>query len=300
MSDEAKKQKLVWIVIDTETTGLDPDKDRVVEISAVRWQRGQEPEVLVDTLVNPGIPIPPVASAIHHITDPDVVGAPLIGAVIDEIKAKIPPDADPIFCAHNAAFDRSMLPDLAHHRWLCTMRLAMHLWPTAPGHGNQVLRYWRKLEVPKDTPTHRAFGDILVTGRLLENEVAAYRAEVHPVVDPQAILEFADSPLWIYRMPFGKHRDWPVHTIPASYMRWALANASTMSTDLRATLERIQGNDSPPSWAIEAAATEASESMPPPEWAPVALALEKRFLDAKTNQRSVGDDQQQMPFSGSA
>lgn len=42
------------LFLDTETTGLSGQKDRIVEIAII----GEDGEVVIDTLVNPGIPIP--------------------------------------------------------------------------------------------------------------------------------------------------------------------------------------------------------------------------------------------------
>ncbi|MFJ2900325.1 exonuclease domain-containing protein [Streptomyces sp. NPDC087218] len=60
-----------YAILDTETTGLDYDS-RIVEI-AVTTAAGT---VLLDTLVNPGAPIPAEAAAIHGITDVMVADAP--------------------------------------------------------------------------------------------------------------------------------------------------------------------------------------------------------------------------------
>lgn len=67
---------MVVRVIDIETTGTDPVADAVIEVASV--------DVLADgtitnrqsTLVRPGIPIPPEASAAHHLIDEDLAGAP--------------------------------------------------------------------------------------------------------------------------------------------------------------------------------------------------------------------------------
>jgi DNA polymerase-3 subunit epsilon len=69
MSRLKLKRPLVWV--DLETTGLDPRRDRIVEISVIR----EEPDGASEQKtrrVNPGMPIPPEATAIHGITDEDV------------------------------------------------------------------------------------------------------------------------------------------------------------------------------------------------------------------------------------
>jgi hypothetical protein len=49
------------LFLDTETTGLSGERDRIVEIAII----GDDGSVLVDTLVNPRVPIPPEATAIR-------------------------------------------------------------------------------------------------------------------------------------------------------------------------------------------------------------------------------------------
>ena len=57
------------IIIDTETTGTDPQVDRLVELAGVPLSPTCRD---FSTLVNPGREIPPEAKAIHHITEEDV------------------------------------------------------------------------------------------------------------------------------------------------------------------------------------------------------------------------------------
>lgn len=65
------------VVMDTETTGLDTAKDRIVQIGAVKLVHGKLTEgEIFDSLVNPNIPIPKTSTEIHGITDQDVAGAP--------------------------------------------------------------------------------------------------------------------------------------------------------------------------------------------------------------------------------
>jgi DNA polymerase-3 subunit epsilon len=69
------------IVLDLETTGVDPRSDRILEISVMKIfpadAGGDAPEPEVKTKrVNPGVPIPPGATAVHGITDADVAAEP--------------------------------------------------------------------------------------------------------------------------------------------------------------------------------------------------------------------------------
>lgn len=72
------------VFFDLETTGINPATDRIVEISYLKIQpKGKEESRTY--LVNPGIPIPAEATAIHHITDEMVASSPTfkeIGQII--------------------------------------------------------------------------------------------------------------------------------------------------------------------------------------------------------------------------
>lgn len=67
--------------LDTETTGVDTDRDRIVEIGFQEWTaEGMVKEYR--TLVNPGVPIPAAVTEIHHITDEMVKGCAVCGKPI--------------------------------------------------------------------------------------------------------------------------------------------------------------------------------------------------------------------------
>jgi DNA polymerase III subunit epsilon len=91
--------------IDTETTGRDSAADRLVEVGVVLGHRGQVTERR-SWLINPGRPIPKETSAIHGITDADVLGKPSFAEIAGEIVATL---RDRIPAAYNAAFDRGFL-----------------------------------------------------------------------------------------------------------------------------------------------------------------------------------------------
>jgi len=91
------------IIFDTETTGLDPREDRVIEIGAVelvnRFPTGRS----FHRYINPqGRSVDPEAFAIHGIGNPDLEGKPLFRDIADEFLAFIHGAS---LIAHNAGFD---------------------------------------------------------------------------------------------------------------------------------------------------------------------------------------------------
>ena len=91
-------------VIDFETTGLTPGYDRVVEVSVVRIDPGEEPRLVFDTLVNPSRAM--AASEIHGITDADVAKAPRFQDIAGELLAAT---KCCVISAYNVYFDIKFL-----------------------------------------------------------------------------------------------------------------------------------------------------------------------------------------------
>jgi DNA polymerase-3 subunit epsilon len=93
---------LDFVAFDTETTGLSPSAEGLVEIAAVRFSLLTGAKEYFQTLVNPRKPIPAQATAVHGITDDMVFTAPAIEQVLPSffrfIEGAIP-------VAHNAPFD---------------------------------------------------------------------------------------------------------------------------------------------------------------------------------------------------
>lgn len=80
------------VFFDLETTGTNITADRIVEISILKiWPDGTELERT--RRVNPGMPIPAEATAVHHITDEDVAGEPSFGQIAKSL-AQIFADSD--------------------------------------------------------------------------------------------------------------------------------------------------------------------------------------------------------------
>lgn len=90
------------LVLDTETTGLDQGKDRLIEIGIIELVDRELTGMTWHTYLNPDMRIDPDATKVHGITDDDVVGAPGFWFVKDDLMDFI--DGAEVI-AHNAPFD---------------------------------------------------------------------------------------------------------------------------------------------------------------------------------------------------
>lgn len=225
------------LVLDIETTGLDPTIDKVVEFATCLVTRDSgvlAPTEVFSRLVNPGQPIPPEASAAHQVVDADVAQAPPLADVLEAFAIWLADlnIAPGVFCTHNATFDRGFLTSLAQRwpaaPWLCTFRLARLLWPDIPSHSHQALRYRLRLNPPfalaqgsaGRADPHSAAGDAIVTASLLCQELEAVRASFPDIVGLRQLAEFAQKPYRFQRIMFGKHKGQLFSDAPDDYLAW--------------------------------------------------------------------------------
>ena len=95
------------VAFDTETTGLDARSARLLQIGAVKLSGSAiEPGARFERLINPGVPIPKSASAIHGIADADVAGAPPFKTVIADLEAFL---GSAVLIGHTLSYDMAIL-----------------------------------------------------------------------------------------------------------------------------------------------------------------------------------------------
>lgn len=156
-----------FIAFDLETTGTVPGVDRIVEIGAVKFNN-LEVEAVFSTLINPGKPIPPGATAVNGITDDMVAQAPDIELILPEFSKFC---EDLILVAHNAPFDSQFL--MADFKRLevsgptgtvvDTLPIARKVLPGLPNYKLGTLV--QHLKIPSSN-FHRAEEDATYCGRL--------------------------------------------------------------------------------------------------------------------------------------
>ncbi len=163
--------ELCFVAFDTETTGLSVEKDDVIQLGAVRILNGKMVEgELMDVYVDPGRPIPPASTAVHHICDADVQGAAdfaAVGCAFHHFARGA------VLVAHNAPFDIGLLRKGEKamnvswdHPVLDTVLLSAVVFGTNESHTLDALCERLSITIPQEA-RHTAYGDALATGQAL-------------------------------------------------------------------------------------------------------------------------------------
>ncbi|MEM7222179.1 MAG: DUF294 nucleotidyltransferase-like domain-containing protein [Pseudomonadota bacterium] len=157
------------VALDTETTGLDASKDRVVQLGAIGIRgRTLREDDRFETLVNPGVKIPKLASSIHGIYDEDLVSAPTPGPALKSLVEFIGPR---VIIGYSIAFDLRILSREAaatervwpNYRALDVRPLALAVAPSLADYSLETVCAWLEVE---NTRRHSAMGDAVATAEV--------------------------------------------------------------------------------------------------------------------------------------
>lgn len=217
-------------VIDYETTGRPEDEGaEVIELGRIDLDLTNLSIVNPYTaFCRPAGPIPPETKAVHHITEADVADAEPVGNLWPAFFAGCA--KTDVCVAHNAAFEQHFHPGNGRP-WICTYKGARIVWPDAPSHGNQALRYWLDLDgtqpdfdPARAQPAHRALPDAYTTAFILR-ELLRHKtvAELIEITKWPALLRVAN---------FGKHRGTLFKDLPTDYLEW-IRDKSEMDADTK-------------------------------------------------------------------
>lgn len=136
------------IVLDTETTGMDPnDGHRVIEIGCIELVNHLPTGRTYHQYINPERDIPPDAVAVHGLTEAFLADKPTFGEVVGDFLDFIADDAKLVI--HNAAFDVKFLnaelkafgfPSLDGKRIIDTLDMARRKYPGSPANLDALCR----------------------------------------------------------------------------------------------------------------------------------------------------------------
>jgi DNA polymerase-3 subunit epsilon len=163
------------VCFDLETTGPDVARDRIVQIALVRVDPDGARSVL-ESLVDPGMPIPPDATRVHGISDADVAGKPTLAELADRILAQL--EGADLAGFNSVRFDAPLLAaelqrvgrplELAGRRHIDAMRI-FHLRERRDLSAAYRFYCGRTLE-----GAHAALTDATATLEIIEGQLARY------------------------------------------------------------------------------------------------------------------------------
>lgn len=209
-------KKGLMLCVDTETTGLVPGKDRIVEVGAVLYRNG---DILRKEcwLVNPGIPIPPEATAVHGITNASTDEAPALIEIAEQLLALVL-EAD-VLVGYNFPFDADFFEAELGDAWRESIKGKPVIDVLVIVRSDDVGRFWRgkgrhKLEAvakrlriePVGDP-HRASTDCALTLRLLDKLMCFLPddgAEASALIEKRRKRQDADFQAWLARQRAGE------------------------------------------------------------------------------------------------
>ena len=179
------------VVLDFETTGLMPARDRTIEVAATLLVDHRP----VDTfcrLMHPGFALPSFITSLTGITDQMLRGQPRPEEVMPALHRFV--RGLPIV-AHNASFDRAFLhAELARaglqpeSEFLCTMRLARRLAPGLRSYRLDTLVDALQVRPPSARQFHRSLADVNHTVAIWQNLHARFTEHTGLAAPPVAVL----------------------------------------------------------------------------------------------------------------
>lgn len=234
-------------VFDLETTGTHIGRDRIVQVGVVRlmpdgtrneWQ----------SLINPGMPIPAEATAVHGITNADVADAPTLEELAPQILAQF--DGCDLSGFNVLRFDLPFLSEELHRVGVA--------WDTSGLRVVDPLRIYHHFERRdlsaatrfylgrEHDGAHDALADVRATLDVLLAQVARYEELPHTVdalgefcgdrqrsPDPAGKLRFDDH--GVVCLGFGKYKGWSIGNIgqhDPGYLQWLMTKAELPASTL--------------------------------------------------------------------
>ncbi len=157
------------VAFDSETTGLDTSKARMIQLGAVRIVHGEVAEQQnFQELINPHVPIPAESQAIHGISDADVADARAFAEVVADFDAW---RQDSVLIGYASGFDLAMLKrerELAGLGWTpircLDVRFLVNLMaPNLPDYSLDTIASWSGVDIHD---RHSALGDSIATAEI--------------------------------------------------------------------------------------------------------------------------------------
>ncbi len=209
-------QEDTFICLDLEMTGLDLEKDKIIEVAAARFTFTKILDRF-ETLIDPECDIPKSSQEIHNISEKMVYGKPKINSILPTLFEFIGKD---LLIGHGIGFDIALIlnaakqnrlsPPFKQYKYIDTLRMA-RLYGQCPVNSLERLRQHFNI---KAEGAHRAMNDVIVN-----IEVFKYLSKAHRTTEQ--LMHRLEKPIRLKIMPLGKHKGRRFEEIPIEYLLWA-------------------------------------------------------------------------------
>lgn len=205
------------VILDDVAARVPDDADRGRVMSDI--STGAQILEPVSELVNPGRDIDIEALAVHHIQPIDLEGKRTPDRMFMTMNSPRPN----YWIAHNAEFEQTFFNGGEDAKWCCTFKTALRVWPEAPSHKLQVLRYWLNIDAEPDFERdlalrpHRAPDDAYVAAFIFRRLLKE--------IDIETMLRWSKGPALLSRLTFGQYfgEFWKdVAAKDAKYLKWII------------------------------------------------------------------------------
>ncbi len=167
------------VAFDTETTGLDTAKARIIEIGAIHVDAGKATDHTLSVLTDPKMPIPAASTAVHGITDAMVAGQSSFAAALAAFTVF---SRSRVLIGHSIGFDFAIMAaeakrcglTYAKPRALCIRVLGQIANPSLPDYSLDMLANWLGVTI---LDRHRALGDARAAAAVFVAMVPALAAK---------------------------------------------------------------------------------------------------------------------------
>lgn len=226
-----------FVCIDCESTGLDLEKDAIIEVAVAIFTLDQDLEVY-DTLVDPEMEISPDSMKIHHISQDMVIGKPKIQDILPKLIKMI---GRHTIVGHGVGFDIHLINrdakragincTIQNNASFDTLRMA-RIYGESPQNSLQNLREHFNIN---DEGAHRALNDVIVNIEVFRKLASQYKST-------DQLLKILSKPIRLKKMPLGKHKGRDLKEIPLDYLQWAARKEfdQDLTFSIRSEIKRRQ------------------------------------------------------------
>lgn len=232
MSDE-----MIAVIFDTETTDKDPQLAKIVQLGVLLDHGADEvPEIIMNALCDPDVPIPAEASEVHGIVEEHLEYAPSDKVNVQHFLNYLGKIAFPVLVGHNIGYYdvpvvKAVHEDIHNYPQIDTYMMARRIYPEAESHKLSDLYVMLGGDMNPEG-AHDAIYDCILNHFVFHKMMEKLNYTV------EEFWEYSLLPVPFSIMPFGKHKGKRLEDVPTGYLRWCHDNFEDVDIDFKATFDK--------------------------------------------------------------